>query len=55
MEIAERFGGKSKQSYASQWLTRSVDGEQACENIVYARAQNSEVYLLLNCSVQLLT
>jgi hypothetical protein len=30
MEIAERFG---------------VDPDQACENIAYARAQNSEVYL----------
>ena len=45
-EIAERYGGKSsKKASAPQLLTLDmiVDPDQACENIVYARAQNSEV------------
>jgi meiotic recombination protein DMC1 len=43
-EIAERFGGWYLSIlYLSLMLSILVDPEQACENIVYARAQNSEV------------
>ena len=44
MEIAERFGGNwlTFLEFVTK-LTRVVDPDQACENIAYARAQNSEV------------
>ena len=45
-EIAERFGGETAKShYFVQALTDAVDPDQACDNIVYARALNSEVSL----------
>lgn len=46
MEIAERFGGKLPTPdirYHFGVLNAPVDPDQACENISYARAQNSEV------------
>lgn len=44
-EIAERFGGKLAPTQISVTFAYpiQVDPEQACENIAYARAQNSEV------------
>lgn len=41
-EIAERFGGACLVVTAG-FSDSLVDPEQACDNIVYARAQNSEV------------
>jgi hypothetical protein len=48
MEIAERFGGvshKIRLDVLCCSLINTVDPDQACENITYARAQNSEVGL----------
>ena len=44
MEIAERFGGPFHVPMMNlSMLIIPVDPDQACENIAYARAQNSEV------------
>jgi len=42
-EIAERFGGKTSSSGPVRRLNILVDPDQACENIVCARAQHTEV------------
>jgi len=55
MEIAERFGGQFPAVLIPTGLTISVDPDQACENIAYARAQNTEVSYQLLPQFQSLT